>query len=68
MADLFEPLDPHYNIPDIDKLYSVSGNLTLLSSVTSIVSNYLDNKNIDDHMNDTVFASLNKVQVALGSA
>lgn len=65
MAKLFAPLKPHFNIPDLDKLYNVSGNLTLLSSVTSIVSNYLDNKNTDDHMVDSIYDKLRKVEVAI---
>lgn len=44
MADLFKTLKPYYNIPDMSKPFSVSGNLTLLSPANNILSNYLSDR------------------------
>jgi len=44
MARMTEVFDAHHNVLDLSKPYSISGNLTLLSSVTSIMSNFLDHK------------------------
>lgn len=53
MAEEFKTLKPHYNIPDLSKPYSVSGNLTLLKPANNILSNFLSDKQ-EDPANDTV--------------
>ena len=64
LVDEFSTLEAHYNVPDLSKPYSISGNLGLLSSVTGIVSNYIDTVDTDiDTVNDSVNKQLNRVTV-----
>ena len=42
MAKGFDGFEPHYNVPSMNKPFDVSGNLTLLGPVSTIVSEYLD--------------------------
>lgn len=44
MYDEFKTFSPFYNVPDLSKPFSVSGNLTLLSPGNYILGNYLDDK------------------------
>jgi len=63
IVDELKTLEPHYNIPDMSKPYSVSGNLSLLSSVTSIASNYLDNKELEEPENDFINKQLTHITI-----
>ena len=63
MAKEFQRLSPFYNIPSLDKPYSVSGNLTLLSPSTSILNNYLSKKLEDIPSEDTISSSFALVDV-----
>lgn len=40
----FKTLKPYFNVPETSKPYAISGNLTLLSPSTSILSNFLYDK------------------------
>jgi hypothetical protein len=62
LTEEFKTLRPFYNIPDLSKPYSVSGNLTLLAPANSILSNYLsdDSENLVD---DTISKLLNTVNM-----
>lgn len=61
MADEFKTLEAYYNIPDVSKPYSISGNLTLLSPATSTLSNYLSTDEDDniDPKSDELVSKLN---------
>jgi len=63
MFEQFHTFEPHYNVADVTKPFGVSGNLGLLSSVTSIVSNYLANQGPDIPEEDTITMNLPKVSV-----
>lgn len=53
MAEEFKTLDPYYNIPDMSKPYSVSGNLTLFSPANNILMNFLRDRT-EDKEHDTI--------------
>ena len=63
IADAFDTFTPYHGVVDINKPYSISGNLTLLSSATSIVSNYADDNNIVNNISDPIDAQLTKVDI-----
>jgi len=56
MYKLFRALEPHYNVPTLDKV-GISGNLTIFSGSNSILQNWL-NKPTEDIENDTIFDKL----------
>lgn len=58
MAEEFKTLAPYYNIPDVAKPNSITGRFSLLSTGTSILSNYLFDKE-PSHEQDTVVSKLN---------
>lgn len=60
VAEQFKNFESHFNVPDATKPYGIAGTLGLLSSVTSITSNYLGTK-IPTLEVDTINASLAKV-------
>lgn len=62
MADQFKNFECHYNIPDATKPFGIAGTLGLLSSVTSITSNYLDTKTEINPI-DTINANLARVNI-----
>lgn len=64
MEEQFKTLAPFYNIPDTSAPYSISGNLTLLSPINSILSNALMDRT-EDPANDTVYNLLGKVEVKI---
>ena len=45
MAENTDSLSPHFNVTDLTKQYSVSGNLSVMSPATATISNYLS---VDD--------------------
>lgn len=60
LANEFKTLKPHYNIPDLSKPFSISGNLTLLAPANSILANYLSD--YEDGVDDESI-SFNMVEV-----
>lgn len=62
LVDEYEVLSPHFNIPDLSKPYSVSGNLTLLGPANAILLNYLRDK-MEDPMADTIVEKLNLINL-----
>lgn len=47
MAEEFKTLAPYYNIPDVAKPNSITGRFSLLSTGTSILSNFLFEDEVD---------------------
>ena len=64
LAKEFMNFEAHYSIPSLDKIYSISGNLTLLTPATTIVSNYLYMRTEDIPQEDTITATMAKVKVS----
>ena len=62
LVDEFKTLKAFYSVPDVSKPYSISGNLTLLSPATSILSNYLSNKDNEDNLEDRLVSKLNLIK------
>lgn len=58
MAEEFKTLAPYYNIADVGKPAGLSGRFSLLSTGTSILSNYLFDKDPSQEQ-DTVVSKLN---------
>jgi len=56
MAEEFKTLRPFYNVPDLSKPFSISGNLTLLSPANNILSNFLSDK--EEHPEQDTIAHL----------
>jgi len=54
MRNLFSVLESHYSIPDLSKPFSVSGNLNLLSPSNNILTQFMDDTNLDVS-SDTVY-------------
>lgn len=65
LADEYEVLEPHYNIPDLTNPYSVSGNLTLLGPANAILMNYLRDA-VEDTVNDVIVKELNFINLEEG--
>lgn len=64
--DLYKELsgfEPHKNVPDMSTPFNVSGNLSLMATATSIMSNYLYDKK--DKGVDTLTKVLHTVEVAV---
>ena len=64
VANEFKTFETHYNVPDATKPFGIAGTLGLLSSVTSIVSNYLDHKELEPNDVDTITPQLKFMQVS----
>lgn len=62
MYNEFKTFAAHYNIPDLNKPYSVSGNLTLLSPATTTLSSYLAD-DIESDPNDPIYSKMKKVSL-----
>lgn len=62
LANEYEVLEPHYNIPDLSNPYAVSGNLTLLGPANAIILNYLRDRT-EDIANDTIVEKLNLINL-----
>jgi len=62
LAKKLEVFKPHFNITDINKPFSISGNMSLLSSVTSILSNYLDTPE-ENQDSDPIYEQLTKIAI-----
>lgn len=59
MVQEAKTLEPHYNIPDMSKPFSVSGNLTLLSPSISILANYIHKDIPENGTNGLIFNTVN---------
>lgn len=62
MAEEFKTLAPFYNIPDVAKSNSITGRFSLLSTGTSILSNYLFDNSKDDKP-DTIIDKLTYIDL-----
>ena len=63
ISDAFETFTPHHGVVDINKPYSISNNLSLLSSVTSIVSRYVSDDEKATNIVDPIDQQLTKVDI-----
>jgi len=63
MAEQFKTFAPHYNVADTSKPFGISSSIGLLSSVSSIASNYLDTKTPTNEI-DTINVNLKRVKVS----
>lgn len=63
LADECMTLSPHYNIPDLSKPFSVSGNLTLLNPANNILGNLVQEST--DLPPDTILDKLDTVEVEI---
>ena len=62
LAEEYETLKPFYNIPDLSKPFSISGNLSLLGPANAILGNYLlDKREFPEE--DTITRMLNFVEL-----
>lgn len=59
LVEEFKTLRAFYSVPDVSKPFSISGNLTLLSPATSILSNYLSQDDNEGNVEDKLVSKLN---------
>ncbi len=63
LTEEYEVLKPFYNIPDLTKPFSISGNLSLLGPANAILGNFLMDKR-ENREEDTITKLLNFVKVS----
>jgi len=63
LAEIMKKFKSHYSVPDLSKPFNISGNLNIMSTATSILSNYLHSPN--DAEKDTVSSKLKYVDVEI---
>jgi len=63
LAKYLTGFEPHNNVPDMSTPFNVSGNLSLMATATSVMSNYLYDK--EDKGVDTLAKVLRTVEVVV---